>query len=157
MTVFQCDKKLSNVYIVKRKTKVSSYIPLWERTGVSFYITLLEKQKHQSIPNNPWQKILGGFCSLNKLNRIAFVSWLHSFMTKTKVSRYIPLRPLYEGKWPVCIYAALMALTHGAYTRQRFALAIVSNTDAEFRKPTRTVTWYFCFSSKLRNTILLFS
>ena len=71
----------------KRKTKVSRYVPLREKQ-VSFYITQLEEQNHQSIPNNSWQKIFCGLCSLNKRNGIAFMSWLHSFMTKTKVSCY---------------------------------------------------------------------
>ena len=56
------------------------------------FTVLNGKQKHQSIPNNPWQKIFCGLCSLNKRNGIAFVPWLHSFMTKTKVSSYVPLR-----------------------------------------------------------------
>ena len=33
------------------------------------------------------------------------------------VWKWMGLMPRYEGKWPVCIYAALMALTHGAYSQ----------------------------------------
>ena len=46
------------------------------------------RAKKQSIPNTSWQKIFCGLCSLNKRNGIVFMSWLQSFMTKTKVSCY---------------------------------------------------------------------
>ena len=50
------------------------------KTKVSFYITQLEEPNHQSIPNNSWQKIFCGLCSMNKRKFIGFVPWLHSFM-----------------------------------------------------------------------------
>ena len=74
-------QKVSNVYIVKRKT-VSSYIPLRENESIILH------KNHQSISNKPRQKIFCGLCSLKKRNGIAFMPWLHSFMTKTKVSCY---------------------------------------------------------------------
>ena len=81
VTVFGCDKNYQMFTLLKEKQYQVTF--LCEKNES----TILHKN-HQSIPNKPWQKIFCGLCSLNKRNGIAFMSWLHSFMTKTKVSCY---------------------------------------------------------------------
>ena len=81
VTVFGCDKNYQMFTLLKERQYQVTF--LCEKNES----TILHKN-HQSIPNKPWQKIFCGLCSLNKRNGIAFMSWLHSFMTKTEVSCY---------------------------------------------------------------------
>ena len=92
MTVFRCDKKVSNVTLLKEKQKYQVTF-LCENGRKYLFTSLYWKSKNTNLSQITLDKrYWAGLCSLNKLNRIAFVSWLHSFMTETKVSCYIPLR-----------------------------------------------------------------